>query len=145
MNLGQSIRSGVKWLAVGNVGSQVVEFVFGIVMARLLVPADFGLLATTQIFTGLAGLVAAGGMGASLVQAKHVEESDFNGVFTVQFAIGLAIYLGFFFVAPHFAVWFDDPGMKTCFAFRRSVFCSALSSTYPAADSTATCASRKSL
>ena len=141
--LGQSIRSGVKWLTAGNIGSQAIQFAFSIVMARLLVPADFGLLATTQIFTGLAGLVAAGGMGASLVQAKHVEEADFNGVFTVQFAVGLAIYLGFFFVAPYFAVWFDDPRYESLLRISTVSFLLRPFVKYPAADSTARCASRR--
>lgn len=109
LSLGQSIRSGVKWLVAGNIGNQVLQFAFGIALARLLAPSDFGLLATTQIFTGFVGLMATGGMGDALIQAKRVEERDFHGVFTAQLAIGFVIYLGFFLVSPHFAVWFDDP------------------------------------
>ena len=56
MSLGQSIRSGVKWLAFGKVGNRLFEFAFGVALARLLVPADFGMIATIQIFTGFVGL-----------------------------------------------------------------------------------------
>jgi teichuronic acid exporter len=63
MSLGQSIRSGVKWLMFGRVGSRLTEFAFGIALARLLVPADFGMIATVAVFTGFVGMFTAGGMG----------------------------------------------------------------------------------
>ena len=56
MTLGQGIRSGVKWLAFGKVGHRLFEFAFGVALARLLVPADFGMVATIRIFTGFVGL-----------------------------------------------------------------------------------------
>ena len=70
MSLGQSIRSGVKWLAFGKVGNRLFEFAFGVALARLLVPADFGMIVTIQIFTGFVGMFTAGGMGQSLIRAK---------------------------------------------------------------------------
>ena len=63
MSLGESIRDGAKWLLGGNVAGQVLQFAFGVVLARLLVPADFGVLVTVQIFTGLAAFIAGGGTG----------------------------------------------------------------------------------
>lgn len=109
MSIGSGIRSGVKWLLLGNLGGQILQFVFGVVLARLLVPADFGLLVTVQIFTGLVGLVSSGGMGEALVQAKEANERDFDAVFTVQLLIGLAIYAGFFLAAPFIAAAFENP------------------------------------
>lgn len=109
MSLGQSIRSGAKWLFIGNTGSQALTFIFGIVLARLLVPADFGMLVTISVFTGLAGFIAGGGMGQALVRAKQVTKQDCDIVFTLQIIIGSLIYAGFFFAAPWFAKWYDMP------------------------------------
>lgn len=109
MNLGDSIRDGAKWLFGGNVASQALQFVFGIVLARLLVPADFGVLVTVQIFTGLAGFIAAGGTGQALIRAKEAKHEDFQVVFTIQFAFGLLIYAVFFATAPLFARWYSEP------------------------------------
>jgi len=108
MNLGDSIRHGTKWLFTGNLSGQALQFAFGIVLARLLTPADFGLLVTVQIFTGFVGMFASGGMGEALVQAKAVREEDFQTVFTFQLATGVLIYGGFYFVAPWFALWFHE-------------------------------------
>jgi len=109
MNLGDSIRHGTKWLFTGNLSSQALQFAFGIVLARLLTPADFGLLVTVQIFTGFVGMFASGGMGEALVRAKEAREEDFQTVFTFQLATGVLIYAGFYLVAPWFALWFHQP------------------------------------
>lgn len=109
MNLGKSIRNGVKWLFIGNTGTQALTFVFGIVLARLLAPEDFGMLVTISVFTGLAGFIAGGGMGQALVRAKEVSKQDYDIVFTLQIIIGCLIYTGFFFAAPWFAEWYKTP------------------------------------
>lgn len=109
MSLAQSIRSSTQWLLAGNAGAQLINFVFSVILARLLVPEDFGLLVTVQIFTGVAGLIAGGGMGQALVRSKDASDHDFNVVFTMQFVICLVIFGFFFAIAPHFARWYDEP------------------------------------
>lgn len=108
-NLGSSIRKGSAWLFVGNTGRQVLAFLFGIVLARLLVPEDFGTLLTIQVFTGLAGFVAGGGMGQALVRAQEASQQDYNIVFTLQLIIGCLIYTLFFLLAPWVAHWYNNP------------------------------------
>ncbi|MBP6726161.1 MAG: oligosaccharide flippase family protein, partial [Thauera sp.] len=68
MSTSNSIRGGIKWLLTGSLGGQILQFAFGIALARLLVPEDFGFIVTIQIFTGFVGLVSGGGMGQALVQ-----------------------------------------------------------------------------
>lgn len=109
MSLGQSIRSGAKWLAFGKIGNRFMEFAFGVVLARLLVPADFGMIATISVFTGFVGMFTAGGMGQSLIRAKHADENDFTAVFTLQLAMGAVVYIGFYLAGPWIARLFDDP------------------------------------
>ncbi|MGO8754166.1 MAG: lipopolysaccharide biosynthesis protein [Gallionellaceae bacterium] len=109
MSLGDKIRSGAKWSFFGNTTNQALTFVFGIVLARLLVPADFGMLVTISVFTGLAGFVSGGGMGQALVRAKEATKQDYDIVFTLQIIIGSLIYASFFFAAPWFARWYNTP------------------------------------
>jgi O-antigen/teichoic acid export membrane protein len=82
---------------------------FGIVLARLLVPGDFGLLVTIQVFTGLAGFISGGGMGQALVRAKAASRQDYAIVFTLQIIMGSLIYAMFFFAAPWIARWYGTP------------------------------------
>lgn len=113
MNLAQSIRSSTKWLLAGSLGGQLLNFAFGVILARLLLPEDFGLLVTVQIFTGVAGLIAGGGMGQALIRSKDATDRDFNVVFTLQFAICIFIFGFFYAIAPSFARWYDEPLYET--------------------------------
>lgn len=106
---GQSIHQSVAWLFVGNSGRQLLGFLAGIVLARLLAPSDFGALLTIQVFTGLAGFFAGGGMGQALIRAKEVSKEDYDVVFTLQLMIGCVIYSTFYILAPWFALWYDNP------------------------------------
>jgi O-antigen/teichoic acid export membrane protein len=106
---GSSIRRGAAWVFAGKTGDQILTFAFGIVLARLLAPEIFGLLLTIQVFTGLAGFVAGGGMGQALVRAKTVSKIDYDVVFTLQLIVGCLIYALFYFTAPLFAHWYDNP------------------------------------
>ena len=109
MTKAQSLRSSVQWLFIGSTGNQVLAFLFSIVLTRLLAPEHFGVLLTTQVFTGFAGFLAGGGMGQALIRSKHVTAGDYRSVFTLQMAIGVTIYTFFFALAPAFSVWYENP------------------------------------
>lgn len=109
MAVSPSIRNGVKWLLAGNVGGQILQFGFGVLLARLLMPADFGLLVMVQMITGLAGFIAGGGMAQALVQSKEVESTDYHVIFTAQLVVGICIYSLLFFSAPWLAEFFKNP------------------------------------
>lgn len=107
--IGEKIRNGALWIFMGKSGSQILSFVFGIVLARLLAPEIFGMLLTVQVFTGVAGFLAGGGMGQALVRAKDTTRADYDIVFTLQLVIGVLIYGFFFLIAPHIAAAYDTP------------------------------------
>jgi O-antigen/teichoic acid export membrane protein len=109
MSLGQTIRQGVKWTFLGNTGSHALQFLFGVALARLLVPADFGALVTVGAFTGFVGMLAAGGLGQSLIRSKQVGNDEFNAVFTLQLLMGVLIYTAFYLLAPLVGSYFDNP------------------------------------
>ena len=109
MNLGESIRHCAKWMLGGQIASQAIQFIVGVILARLLLPADFGTLVTVQIYTGLAGFLAGGGMGQALIRAKDAKLEDFQVVFTLQLATGILIYALFFIASPSFASWYNNP------------------------------------
>ncbi|MFN0316551.1 MAG: lipopolysaccharide biosynthesis protein [Burkholderiales bacterium] len=109
MTLGHKIRNGASKVLAGSVSAQVLQLAFGIVLARLLAPADFGMIATISIFTGIVGYITGAGMGAALIQAKEVHSRDFHAVFTLQIGIALLIYGCFFVFAPAFGKWYATP------------------------------------
>lgn len=109
MSFGNSLRDGIKWLLAGNIGMRFLDFAFGVVLARLLVPADFGMIATIAVFSGVVGIISSGGMGQSLIRAKEADDHDFSAVFTMQLSLGVFIYLCFYLAAPLIAEFFHNP------------------------------------
>lgn len=112
-NLGNKIRSGTKWTFAGSLSTEILNFAVGILLARLLLPEDFGLVATVGVLTGLAGYFAGAGTGQALVRAQHVELHHYNVIFTLQLLISCVIYLFFVAIAPFFASFFGQPIYQT--------------------------------
>lgn len=108
-DLGRKIRTGTQWTFAGSMANEFLNFAVGVLLARLLLPSDFGLVTTVGILTGLAGYFAGAGTSQALVRAKHVERLHFNVVFTLQLLIGAIIYLFFVVIAPTFAKFFGQP------------------------------------
>ncbi len=81
----------------------------GVVLARLLPPADFGLLAIAMVFIGLAELVASLGMGASIIQVKQLEESHLRVATTLSVLTGTMLLAVFWLTAEAVAGFFGDP------------------------------------
>lgn len=107
---------------IGNTGNGLLQFIFGVILARLLVPADFGMIVTIQVFTGFVGMVTSGGMGQALIRAKVVDKNDFNAILTLQLVLGALIYLGFFLSSPWFAEYFENPLYKDLMRVSALVF-----------------------
>ena len=91
MELGQIVRSGMRW----NVGMQILSQLFTwsitIYILRILSPSDYGLIALGTAFMGLLGLVNAMGLGAAIVQKKDLKQEDIDTVFGFSLIISLCI------------------------------------------------------
>lgn len=109
MTLGAALRTNTLWMLSGDVSAQLVNLVFGMVLARLLLPEDFGLLVTVQILTGALGFIAANGTSDALVRAKEIGPRDVRTLFAIQLGTCAAIFTFLNLIAPAFAGWFGDP------------------------------------
>lgn len=92
--------TGMFWDFGQKLFSQGVGFVVSMILARLLMPADFGLIAMTSIFLAVAGIFADSGLGTSLVQKENVDHLDYNTVFFTGLALSGFLYVILFFSAP---------------------------------------------
>ena len=97
------VTKGAIWATLEKFVLQVVQFVVGMVLARLLTPNDYGTVALLSLFFAIAGSLATCGFGNALVQKKDVSELEFNSVFYISIAISVVIYGVFFFAAPWIA------------------------------------------
>ncbi|MEP1216117.1 MAG: lipopolysaccharide biosynthesis protein [Marinobacter sp.] len=86
------VLKALSWTAGGKVVSQVISMGFGIALARMLTPDDFGLIAMMMVFTGFAGLLMDVGLGSALVQKKDVQEIHYNTVFWTNLGLGVGLW-----------------------------------------------------
>lgn len=105
------IISGTRWATLGQGGAQVVRFLVSIVLARLLVPADFGLMSMALLFVGLIELFKDLGTVSALIQAPELSPVLLNSVFFLNVLIGLLGFAGIFLGAPLAALFFAQPSL----------------------------------
>lgn len=108
-SLKTKVVKGTIWALAERFAGQAVSFVVSMVLARLLVPEDYGTVALLGIFTAIAGVIVDSGLGGALIQKKEATELDFNSVFYLSLAASGAVYLILFFSAPFIADFYKTP------------------------------------
>lgn len=104
-----SIVKGVAWKLVERFGVQGIQFILQIILARLLDPEHYGILAVMVIFTTLANVFVQNGFNASLIQNKEVTEEDYSSVLWVSLGIAGVLYAIIFFASPLIAAFYEMP------------------------------------
>lgn len=102
---------GIFWSAVEKFSVQGSQFIIAIILARLLVPADFGLIGMLAIFIAIAQTFVDGGMGLGLVQRKKRTRHDFSTVFVFNFVVSCFFYVLLFITAPYIADFYETPAL----------------------------------
>ena len=98
---------GIGWSALDNAARYGMQFVIGIVLARLLSPDDYGLLGLVGIFTVICTALVNGGFTTALIRKKDATEEDYNTVFICNLGMSLMLYVVVFLCAPLIANFFE--------------------------------------
>jgi len=109
MSLKQKTVSGIFWSSVERFSVQGVQFVLGIIMARLLLPADYGLIGMLSIFLAISQSFIDSGFSNALIRKKNRTETDCSTVFYFNIVVGLFFYLILFFTSPYIAAFYKTP------------------------------------
>ena len=108
LSLTQSAVKGFGWNLSGSVVRHGAGFLINIILARLLGPEPFGIVALATIVISIGNLIVDSGLNASLVQKKELARSDIKYVFTIQMVLGISIYLLIVLFAPLIARLFGE-------------------------------------
>ena len=100
---------GLLWGGFSNGLQQLLGLVFGIVLARKLSQADYGMVGMLAIFSAIAACMQEGGFIAALNRKKEVTQRDYNAVFWMSILTSLCFYLLFFLTAPLIARFYHEP------------------------------------
>lgn len=99
---------GIVWKFAEKSSAQIISFVVSIVLARLLLPEEYGLIAIVNVFIIIADVFLSAGFSNALVQKKNSDEVDFSTVFVLNTAISVVIYILLYFLAPYIAVFYNN-------------------------------------
>ena len=108
-SLKQTVAKGMLWGGLSNSVCQLLSLLFGIYLARILGPDDYGPIGMLAIFTAIAGSLQDSGFVAAIANRKTVTHDDYNAVFWFNIIISLLMYAVLFFCAPLIADFFNQP------------------------------------
>jgi teichuronic acid exporter len=107
-NLKEKMMGALAWSSIDRFGQQAVQFLIGLVLARLLSPSDFGLIGMVMVFSALSFVLVESGFGLALVRKKDANETDYNTIFYFNIFTSLLLYTLLFFSAPAIADFFKQ-------------------------------------
>lgn len=105
---GQTL-AGFKWNAIGQFSTYAVNFVLGIIIARLLTPDDYGVIGMLAIFMAIAQLFVNSGFSNALIRKVDRTEVDCSTAFYFNIAVAILFYGVLFFTAPLIASFYNLP------------------------------------
>ena len=105
------VFSGVIWTVLERFSASGISFIVSIVLARVLMPDDYGLVAMVMIFIVLADVFINSGFNTALIQKRDADELDFSTMFWCSMAISLVIYATLFLCAPAVAAFYGQPAL----------------------------------
>lgn len=108
-NLKEKTVKGLLWGSVNSGAQQVLNLVFGIFLARLLSPSDYGMVGMLTIFSLIASSLQESGFISGLNRKRDIRDEDYNAVFWFNVLCSAATYTLLFFCAPLIASWFRQP------------------------------------
>ena len=105
----QETLSGVKWNAIERFSVQGIQFLLGLLMARLLAPSDFGTIAMLGVFIAISQTFIDSGFANALIRKNNRTDKDFSTVFFFNIAISIVCYLVLFAIAPFVGKFYEMP------------------------------------
>ena len=107
-NLGTKVTKGLFWFLCEKVLVNLVGFIVSIILARLLLPEDYGLIALITIIINISNVFVDSGFGTALIQKKNADDLDFQTVFWTEIVVSFLLYFILFFFAPLIAEFYDE-------------------------------------
>lgn len=103
--------SSVVWSAVERFSVQAIQFIMNVILARLIIPSDFGLIAMLNVFIVIAQTFVDSGFSNALIQKKDKTESDYTTVFIFNVFVSVLAYLILFFASPFIASFYHEESL----------------------------------
>ncbi len=115
--LKQRTAQGLFWGFLSSGGTQLLNLIIGIFLARLLTPGEYGVVGMLAIFSLIAGNLQDSGFGVALINIKDIKHNDYNSVFWFNIGVSLFLYALLFLCAPLIAAFYHQPCLTSLSRF----------------------------
>lgn len=112
MNLLEEASVGIKWLSIARFSKQAFQFITLIILARLLNPDDFGLMASAMVVIGLLNILRDMGLSAAIIQRKSVNDSLLSTLFWLSLIIGIFAATCLIIISHFIAEFYKTPPLE---------------------------------
>lgn len=103
------IIKSLFWKLTERTGVQIINMIISVILARLLVPADYGIISLTGVFISISNVLIQSGMSSSLLQKKRPDKLDYSTALVASLFISILIYLSIFLFSPMISNYFSAP------------------------------------
>lgn len=110
-SLGDKVIKGAVWTSIERFGFLSIQFIANLIMARILMPSDFGIIGILLIFMNIANVLADSGLGAALIQRKSISSIDCNTIFYTNICVGFVLYFLLYICAPIIESFFNHDNL----------------------------------
>ena len=110
-SLARKTFSNLAWKFAERIGAQSVKLVVSLVLARILLPSDYGTVALVSVFISILNVFIDSGLGTALIQKKDADDTDFSTVFYFNIVVCALLYSAMFFAAPSIAKFYGSDGL----------------------------------
>lgn len=106
-------KFGFIWKLFEKSGVQIASMVIQIVLARLLLPDDYGIIAYLTLFINLSDVFIKQGLTTALIQKKNSDDKDFSSVFYANIVFSVLLYAILYFSAPYVSIFYNEPRLTS--------------------------------
>ena len=122
------LSGNVLWSIVEGFSAQIIQFLVGLVIARLVSPSDFGLIAMLTVFIAIAQVFVDSGLSKALIHKQNRTQTDFSTIFIFNIVLSILIYLVLVLAAPYIAHFYNEDILKNILNY--TAFSIVISSSY---------------
>lgn len=108
-SIGHKAATGAIWASIDRFGFMALQFGVNLILARLLTPADFGIIGMLAIFIAVSQVLIDGGFASALIQKQFPTQADYSTIFFWNLTFSLFLYLILFFCSPLVAKFYSMP------------------------------------
>lgn len=110
--MNKSLKYGVFWSIVGQLGYMLIAFGSNVIFARFLSPEDFGVIAIAMVFVAVFGVIADSGLGGAIVRRDFVSDTLTKTIFTFNLLISLVLFTCLQLSSESISIYYNNPDLE---------------------------------